>query len=73
MKDILILLLPSKNQNVKFDSKYEPISDMVFTEDQLAYMFKNEMDFYENEWKVKINEWLKKLEALISSVVKNER
>ena len=72
MDNITLLVLPKK-QVKEISSSYEPISDKVFTRDDLTILFNNEQEFYEKEWRDKMSEWINKLEKLISSMSKNDK
>ena len=56
MIDTWVLLVSSKNEYKDSKSEsYEPISALVFSDEQLAYMFVHHPDFYHDELKPKIN------------------
>ena len=70
MIDNCTLLVPSMNEYKDTEEEpYEPISKLVFTDEQLAYMFIHHPEFYHEDLKSKIMEWIKQLDKLIKSTV----
>jgi hypothetical protein len=65
MMDHLLIILPARHGYDKLGKEnYEPISQMVFNRDDMAYFLKKQTKFYVDECQAKLKEWVKELDKL---------
>lgn len=65
MMDHLLIIVPAKYGYDKLAKEgYEPISQMVFNRDDMAYFLKKHTQFYVDECQEKLKEWVKELNKL---------
>mmetsp|Transcript_23697 Transcript_23697/g.21060 ORF Transcript_23697/g.21060 Transcript_23697/m.21060 type:complete len:235 (+) Transcript_23697:210-914(+) len=71
MMDYLNIILQCKNEYDETNPTYEPISQMVFEKDRLAYLTEVHPKFY-NECKGYLSKWLKQLNNIIVQICKGK-